>query len=183
MCSPQAMGAADATLGVAKDIMGFVGQQQAYHDNRIAANLQYANTSNIIGQQAEQTNVKQSQDTVSNIIDAAQRFGRIASSATSIGLGAGTVGAARSAGEVISNRRQGVIDFNSNSERLQLGNEQQGANLKRTSQINSVPKANILGLGLDIAGSAMGGAQTYYAAGGKQLGSDIANNNWGLGGS
>lgn len=170
MCNPQMMSAGQGALGVTKDIMSFVGQQQAYHDNRIAANLQFANTSNVVAQQAEQTNVKQSQDTISNIIDSAQRFGRIAASASTIGVGAGTVGAAVSASQVLNNRRQGAINFNANSERLQQGTELTAANLRRTSQINSVKKANIVSLGLDIAGDAVGAQSTYYASGGQGKG-------------
>lgn len=174
MCGPLALAAIPATLGVVQAGMDFVGGQQAYHANRIAANTQYASTYNTAQQQAGQTNVKQSQDTVSNVIDAAQRFGRIAAGASSIGLGAGTVGAAVNASGVLTGRRQGAISFNANSERNQIGNEVQGANLRRTSQINSVQKPSLLGLMVGIGKAATSGGNTYYASGGKNLGGDIA---------
>lgn len=180
MCGPLAIAGASMALGIAQSAMSFVGQQQAYSQNREAANIQYANTWNAEQQKAGQVNQKQSEDKLSNVIDFAQHFGRIAASATTMGVGSGTLGAVQSSAGVESNRKAGIIDLNARNERGQIGTELQAANLRRTATINSVAKPNLLSLGLSIGGDVLGAGSTYRATGGTNLIGDISSGNFGV---
>ncbi len=180
MCGPLALAGASMALGIGQSAMQFMGQNAAYAANERAANEQYAATSNAVSQQAEQVNAKQSEDTLTNAVAAAQGYGRIAASATTMGAGPSSAGNAMNAEGVTAGRRQGITDLNANNARMQLGQELKGADLRRVSTINSVQPGNIASLALGIAGSAMGGGRTYYASGGKNLGQDISSFNFGV---
>lgn len=175
MCDPLTLAAISTAVGVASSVGQYEGQKDLRHSTVLAANEQYAQTYNAVEAEAGQTNVQQSEADVTNAATAAQRFGRIAASASSIGLGATTGGSLETAAGVTSAREKAITDINATFQRQQEGNELEGANLRRTSTINSVPAPNGLTLLTSLGGSLLQGASSYYAAGGKTLGSDISN--------
>lgn len=175
MCDPVSMAAVMSAAKIGGSVMSFVGQQQAYGFNEKMANLQFANTSNAETIKTGEVNQQQSEQDVTNAVNQAQAFGKIAASGTSSAAGRGTIGAAETSAGITSARQFGLTQQQGTAQRQQVGTELQGANLQRTSQINSMQKPSLASLVLGIVGGGVSGGQTYYASGGKDLGGDLSS--------
>ena len=178
MCDPLSIGIATATVGAASSIMGFEGANQASHANANAANLQASNTYNALGEQESQIDAQQSENSVSALIARTQAQGRISASASSFGTGGATTAELSNATDNEAGRSLAIENLNSQSQRLQVQNQMQGAEITRRNKIASVPAGNPLSLVLGIAKAGLQGSSFYAstqgrfgAAGGKDAGS------------
>lgn len=167
MCSPQALGGAQAGLGIIGNVMNYFSIQSAHHAAVQAANLNY----NMKSQQVDQQNVQiGQQETEQNLTDAvkqAQTFGRIATSASALGLG--QYSSRQLVGDEAAgyNRHLGLNTRNALQARQNLQTELTGASIQRSTEISNAPHTNLGVLALSIGKSAVGGASTYADLGGK----------------
>lgn len=165
MCNPVLIGAAVATLGVGQAVVQHIGTNQAWEANRVAANLNYARESDIIGQQALQLDQERSEAAFDTAITAAQAQGSIAASAADQGLGAPSIAQALHADMFGIGRQASIADLNDLNARAQLANEKRGAAITRESTIASKPRSGTLNLALGVGNALVGGVQAGMAAG------------------
>lgn len=165
MCSPGALAAGQAAVGIASAVAGHIGQKQAYKANREAAQYNFANRFNASETQRVQMDQERSEKAFDTAIAAVQAQGRIAASASEMGLSAGAAQQGFNSEMFGLGRQASVDDANDANQRVQLANERRGADIARISQINSVSKPSALGLVLGI-GKAVVDAGTSY----KQMG-------------
>lgn len=167
MCSPQIAGSAQGVLSMAQTITSFIGAQQAYSANRQAANLNFANKTNALNAENTQLSEQSSEDHVSNAIKSAQQYGRIASTAASLGLGLSTLSPYLGAAQANVGRTQAIEDLNTSAKRQNIVAQQTGAEQERVSTIISKAKPNLLNLALNLGTDAVGGTATFAQTGGK----------------
>lgn len=155
MCDPISIAAgATLLLGVGDAVMTHVGTNQAYHANELAANLNYAHESDILGQKAMQLDQEKSETAEDTAIATAQAQGAIAASASEQGLGAPSIAQALHADMFGIGRQQSIADLNDANARAQLANERQGAKITRESTIASKRKSSFLELGMGVGRAA-----------------------------
>jgi hypothetical protein len=174
MCDPVSIAVTTAAVGAASSYMGFQGATQQAHANANAANLQASSTYNALGEQEGQIDAQQSENTVSALIDRAKAQGSISASASSFGTGGSTTTALANAADNEAGRALSVEDLNSQSQRLQVQNQLQGADITRRNKIASMPAPSPLTLVLGMAKAGLQGTSAYTSAGGR-FGSDAAN--------
>lgn len=158
---------ANAGLGMVGNVVNYFAVQSAHHAAVQAANLNY----NMKSQQVDQANVQlsqqQSENAVTNAVKYAQGFGRIATSASALGLGRSSTGQLLNANSAGYNRTTGIMDRNYDARRTSLQTELTGATIQRSTEISNAPHTNLGMLALGLAKSAAGGAADYAAMGGK----------------
>lgn len=165
--SAGSIGAASAGLGAISAISSYVGGISAHDAAKKAANLNYSQKLGAINQSNVQLSQEQSEDTASGAIKQAQSFGRIAASASSLGLGASTMTPFLNAALAGDARNTAVDLLNITGKRNELGNERYSAALERKSAIDAVPRPGISSLFLGLGKSALEGASTFAQVGGK----------------
>lgn len=164
MCDPLTIGASVALLSVGSSVMQHIGTNQAYKANQLAANLSYANESDIIGQKAGQLDQEKSETAEDTAIAAAQAQGSIAASAADQGLGAASISQSLHASMFGIGRQQGIADLNDSNARAQLSNEKRGNSISRQSQIASKSRSSLAELGIGVGKGVMSGFQARDAA-------------------
>lgn len=147
--------------------MGHVATNQAYAANKTAANYNYANRMDILGQQRVQLDQAKSENAFDTAIAGLKAQGRIASEGASGGWAASSTIGALNADMFGLGREAGTEDIKDQNQRVQLGNEATGAAIARTSQINSKAHDSGLALALGIGGDFVKGASSYASMGGK----------------
>lgn len=167
MCDPVSIGLATFAVGAAQQGVEFLGERQAYKANKVAANLNYANQSDIISQKRVQLDQEHSENALDTAIATVKAQGSVAASAASMGMSSASIVGALNADMFGIGRQAGAEQANDNNQRLQLANEARGAAISRESQIMSVAKPGLLNLGIGFASSALKGAGAYSTAGGK----------------
>lgn len=158
MCDPVSMGAASAGMGAVQSVMGFMGQTQAARSNAQAANASYMNTYNSEQQQASQVDRRQSENTVTSMINAAAARGRVSASASSMGADAASTTQMVNAADFDVGRALSIEDVNSEDQRVQIGQQLTNANIERQSQINQVVKPSPFSLITNLGADAIQGA-------------------------
>lgn len=164
MCDPITIGAATALLGVGQVAMQTIGQNQLAESTRTAANLNYAQASDVTQQKAMQLDQEKSQTAMDTAITTARAQGEIANSASSQGLGKASISSALHAEMFGIGRNQGIADLNDLNARAQLANEMRGAAITRETTIAGAPKASALAVGLGVGSALLGGANSYNTA-------------------
>lgn len=165
--TPGIIGAASAGLGAISAVASYAGGISAHDAAKKAANLNYSQKLGAINQSNVQLSQEQSEDTASGAIKQAQSFGRIAASASSLGLGASTMTPFLNAALAGDARNTAVDLLNITGKRNELGNERYSAALERKSAIDAVPRPGISSLFLGLGKSALEGASTFAQVGGK----------------
>lgn len=164
---PLAAAAASSAASAGSAIMSYFGAQSAHHAAVQSANLNY----NAKLEQSQRENVQLSeqegQNNLTSAVQQAQAFGRIATSAASLGLGQYSTHQVLSADAATYNRTMGINDQNYDNKRVNLQTEMEGAGLQRNSEIAAAPRSNLGSLALGLIGSAGQGASTYAAVGGR----------------
>lgn len=153
MCDPVSLAVAAGTVSQAKNVLGFLGGQQAYNANRNAAYSTYGTTYNTLQQQEGQIDAQQSENTTSALIKGIAAQGRISASASSLGGDAASTAAQSGAADFDVGRGLSIQDLNSENQRVQNAAELTGAAIKRDSQINQVAKPSALGLAVKWVGT------------------------------
>lgn len=161
------VGAITAGLGAASSLMGFFGAQSARSAAIKSANLNFAAKDEQAQRENVQLSGQQTEQSLTDAVSYAQSFGRIATSASALGLGQATTHQMISANAAGYNRTLGIQDRNFGTKRQNIQSELEGASLQRSSAIASAPKANLGSLALGLAGNALSGLTTYAALGGK----------------
>lgn len=167
MCDPVSLSLVSAGIGVATSVATFTGQQKAYHDNQTAANLTYANTSNSIARKATQIDAQQSESVFDNAVKSAADDSSVVASASDSGLSPNALVHSLNTVDFGNARAATLADINAQNQRIQLGQDQTDANIRRVSQINSVQKGSPVSLLLGIAGSAASAGSQYHQLGGQ----------------
>lgn len=167
MCDPVSIGVATAAVGAASSGLSFAGANRAADDARHGANLTYASTYNATERRRVQQEAQYSEDTVSNIIEATAARGRIAASASSMGLDQASTTQATNAADFAAGRSQSILDLNAQSAAGDIEQARQGANIERTNRLKANPDQSPLVLALGIAKAGLSGAGAYSSAGGK----------------
>lgn len=167
MCDPMTMAAATFAVGAVQQVTQYAGEKQAYSANKVAANLNYANQSDILGQKRVELDQQKSENALDTAIATVQAQGSVAASAASLGMSSASIVGALHADMFGIGRQAGAENTNDQNQRLQLANEQRGADLTRVSQIASVSKPGLLDLGLGIGAAALKSVGTYSTLGGK----------------
>lgn len=164
-----ASGVAAITTGVGalSSVMGFFGAQQAHHAAAVAADRNYAAADEKAQREGVLTSAQATETNLSDAVTYAQSFGRIATSAASLGLGQYSVSGALNANAAAGNRKIGIEDTNAATKRTQIQTDLEGASLQRSSALANAPRANLGSLALSLAGNALQGASTYASLGGK----------------
>lgn len=159
MCSPQGgnpsespggLAAVAPVIGMASDVLGFIGQRQVESANRTAANQNYFDRISALNDQGNQLDAAASERSVDEVIAAAQAQGRI--SAGSAALGASSVARLQNTASQELSREEAIADLNDRNARVQLGREKKGAAIERISAINRVQRPSAIGLGLKLGG-------------------------------
>lgn len=159
--------AISAGVGALSTITGYLGTQAAHHSAVQAASLNYAAADEKAQRQNVVDSARTSEDNLSDAVAFAQSQGRIAASASTLGLGQYSLSGALNANAASYNRRIGISDTNAANERGNIQADLEGAALQRNSAIANAPKANLGSLALGLAGNALQGISTYGALGGK----------------
>lgn len=165
--SPSAIGAATAGVGALGSIAGFFGAQSAHHAAVQSANLNYAAEDQKAQLENSQLSSQQSEGALTDAVAEAQAQGRIAASASSLGLGVYSSHALFSEAAAGYNRTIGINDANYSNQRAGIQTDLEGASLRRSSAIAAAPRANLGTLALGLAGNVLQGASVFAAAGGK----------------
>lgn len=159
--------ASQTALSMVGNVVNYFGIQSAHHAAVQAANLNYNEKS----AQADQQNVQLSeQETETNLSDAvkqAQGFGRIATSASALGLGAFSTHQLLSDNAAAYNRSIGITERNADQSRANLQTELTGASIQRSTEISNAPHTNLGMLALSLGKSAAAGATSYADLGGR----------------
>lgn len=154
-------------MSVIGNVVNYFAIQSAHHAAVQAANLNF----NMKQQQADRENVQiGEQQTENNLTDAvkyAQNFGRIASSASALGLGVYSTRQLIGNNAAGFNRTLGINDRNADNARANLQTQLTGASIQRSTEISNAPHTNLGMLALSIGKSVTGGATTYADLGGK----------------
>lgn len=158
MCSPQGdpsetpsgLASVSPVIGMASDILGFVGGRRQESANRTAANQNYFDRISALNDQGNQIDAAASERSVDEIIEAAAAQGRI--SAGSQALGASSVARLQNTAAQELSREEAIADLNDTNSRRQLGREKRGAEVERISSINRVQKPSVAGLALRLGG-------------------------------
>jgi N-acyl-D-aspartate/D-glutamate deacylase len=167
MCDPISIGAATFLVGAGQTISSYLGQQAAYKENKVAANLNYANQHDILEQRRVQLDQQKSENALDTAIATVRAQGEVAAAAGSMGLSSSSIVQALNADMFGIGRQAMAEDTNDQNQRIQLSNELRGAEISRVSQIGKVTKPGLLDLGLGLAGDALKGVGSYSNAGGK----------------
>lgn len=170
MCEPATLTTLALVAGgasAAKTVMGFIGQQQAASANKKAANLNYNLKVEQASRQNAQLSEQQTQTALTDAVTIAQNFGRIATSASSLGLGRTTAHRLLGVAATGANRALAANEANYANKRVDLQTELTGASIQRSSQIASVPSPTYGELALNLIGDAADTASNYAALGGK----------------
>lgn len=168
MCSPQlAAAGGQAGMSMIGNVVNYFAIQSAHHAAVQAANLNF----NMKAEQADKQNVQiGQQETEQNLTDAvkqAQSFGRIAVTASALGLGDYSTRQLTAATYAAHNRNLGINTRNADQARGNLQTELTGASIQRSTEISNAPHTNLGQLALSLGKSAAGGATTYADLGGK----------------
>lgn len=148
--TPGGLASVAPVIGMASDILGFVGARRAEKANRVAAQQNYFDRISAINEQGSQLDASASERSVDEVIAEAQAQGRI--SAGSAALGASSVARLQNTASQELSREEALADLNDRNARVQLGREKRGADIERISAINRVQKPSIAALGLRMAG-------------------------------
>lgn len=167
MCDPVSMAVATFAVGAGQTIAQYEGDKAAYNVNKTMANLNYANTSNVIVDKRVQLDEAKSENAVDTAIASIKAQGEVAAGAASMGLSGASISHALNADAFGIGRQWEAQDVNDQNQRLQLANEQYGAAISRESQIASKSKPGVLNLALGLGGDALKAAGAYTTAGGK----------------
>lgn len=168
MCDPVTItAAATATVAAISTTAGFMGAQQAAKDNKTAANLTAANSFNDLSARGRQIDQQNSENILSNLIDAHAAQGAISASASAYGTGEATTQQLSNAAQFAAGRNAEIDQLNSDDQRLQLASDRVGVGMRRQSQINSKLAPSGLSLALGYAQDAIGGVNEYHSLGGK----------------
>lgn len=169
MCDPvtATIAAASTALSIGSTIMGHQGQKQAAADNRRAANVNFSQRTEAIDAQRVQLDQAMSEDVFERAIAQASAQGRIAASASDMGMGAQGLQQQRQVSSFEAGREFSIAAVNDRNQREQLQREMRGAETERVSQINQVKPPSTLSLLLGIGKAAVQGASTYSSLGGK----------------
>lgn len=161
MCDPISI--AITALGVGEAAAQHIGTNQAYHANKLAANLNYAQDMNVAGQKAGQLDREKSEAAFDTAIVSAQAGGAIAASAADQGLGAPSIAQALHSDMFGIGRQQSIADLNDLNARTQLAQERTGADITRQSTIASKSRSGLVPLGLGVGNAALKGYNSYSA--------------------
>jgi hypothetical protein len=164
MCNPVLIGAATAALAVGGAVVDHIGTNQMAAATTQAANLDYANRSDIIEQQRVQLDQEKSTRVEDSAIASAQASGRIAASAADKGLGYASTSQALHAEFFGIGRQDSIADANDLNQRVQLSNERRGAAISREAKIASAPRSGLLNLGLGVGKGVFSGFNAYNSA-------------------
>jgi hypothetical protein len=167
MCDPATLAAVTFAVGAGQQVSQYVGEKQAYKANKVAANLNYANQHDILGQKRIQLDQQNSENALDTAIATVKAEGEVAASAASLGMSSASIVGALNADMFGIGRQYSAEQTNDQNQRVQLANEARGAAISRESQIMSVSKPGLLDLGLGIGAAALKGAGAYTTAGGK----------------
>lgn len=167
MCTPQAGGIAQGVVGVTTAFVNYFAIQSAHHAAVQAANLNYHAKAEQVERENVQLSEQQGQNNLSTAVQQAQAFGRIATSAGALGLGAYSSHQMFSADAAAYNRTLGITDKNYANKRTNLQAELEGAGVQRNVDISNAPHTNLGMLALGVAQGAVGGMNTYASMGGR----------------
>lgn len=167
MCDPITIAAATFAVGAAQQVSQYAGEKQAYAANKTAANLNFANQQDILGQKRVQLDQQRSENALDTAIATVKAQGSVAASAASMGMSSASIVGALNADMFGIGRQYSAEQTNDQNQRLQLANESRGAAISRESQIMQVSKPGLADLALGIGGAALKGASAYSTAGGK----------------
>jgi len=168
MCSPLlAVAGASAGLGVISNVVNYFAIQSAHHATVQAANLNYNMKAQAVDQKNVQLGEQETEANLTNAVRTAQGFGRIAVSATALGLGQYSTRQLIGNNAAGSNRSLGITTRNADQARTGFQTELTGASIQRSSEIANAPHTNLGMLALGIGKSLVGGAADYAALGGK----------------
>lgn len=168
MCPPAlAIAAAQFAIGTASEVMGYLGQKQAYSTNERAARMGYAENINTLNQRQSEIDASQSEHAVDALIAQARSAGRISASMSALSSDAQTAQGMQQSASGEIQRARAIQDANSDAQRAQTRAESRGASLSRDNQIRSVPKANLAATLLNIGGQALKATGTYAGLGGQ----------------
>lgn len=167
MCAPIAIAAATAALSVGSAVVQHIGTNQAYQANKLAANFNYANDLQNLGQKRVELDQERSENAFDTAIATAKEQGRIAASATDQGLAPTSIVQQLNASMSGIGRQAGVEDTNDQNARIQLAQEATGADIRRQSQINSKPRSSGIQLALGVGQGVLSGFNAYNGAKGK----------------
>ena len=161
------LGGITAGIGAVQAVASFAGGMSAHEQAVTAANVDYHAKMGAINAQNVQLSQEQSENTETGAIKMAQSFGRIAASATTLGLGKSTLAPYISGAQGGDARNTDIENLNIEGKRNQLGSDLYGAALQRKSTIDQTPSPGILSLVLGLGKAGLEGATTYANAGGK----------------
>lgn len=150
-------------------VMDFIGGQQAHHDEVQAANLNYAQKFNADQAEGAQVNAQQSESNLSDSVKAAQSFGTIAASASSLGLGTYSLSNLFGSDATAAQRTQAITDANYAGKRNAIATDLQGAALQRNSEIRAAnaSKPGLVSLALGVQKAVTDTASQALALGAK----------------
>ena len=160
MCGPMELAAATAAVGVTEDVLGFVGQRQAFSANKQAANQNYFDRVSALDAQRSELDAADAQRVIDEEIARVQEGGRIAVIGGEF-LGAASQARLRNAAANTSERDEAVGDLNSQNQRRQIGRETRGAGIERDAQIAKVAKPSVASLVVKTAGRGLQAATDY----------------------
>lgn len=167
MCTPGAIGGAQAGLGIIGNVMNFLSIQSAHHAAVQAANLNFNQKSAQVDRENVQLGEQQTENNLTDAVKYAQNFGRIASSASELGLGAYSTRQLIGNNAAGFNRTLGINDRNAANARTNLQSQLTGASIQRSTEISNAPHTNLGVLALSIGKTVVGSASTYADLGGK----------------
>lgn len=156
-----------SAISAAGATASFIGQQQQARAAKQAANENFSAKVGAVNSQALQLSQEASEDSVTGSIKMAQDFGRIAASASTLGLGKSTL--APFLGDTLAGdaRDVGVAQLNIRGRRAALGDDLYGAQLARQSAIAGTPAPSPYSLALNIGKSGLDAGSLYGQVGGK----------------
>lgn len=157
------------------NVMNYFAIQSAHHAAVQAANLNYNMKAQAVGQKNVQLGEQETEANLTNAVRTAQGFGRIAASASSLGLGAFSTRQLVGNNAAGSNRSLGITTRNAAQARTALQTELTGASIQRSTEISNAPHTNLGMLALSLTKSAVGGATTYADLGGKFGSTPVGN--------
>lgn len=163
MCPP-VIAAATSALAIGGEVMNYVGQNQLYHANMTAANLNYAQAKETADQKYVQLDQAKSENAVDTAITAAQAGGAIAASASDQGLGNQSIVGAINAAQFGIGRQATTEDINDSNARQQVSRDLTGAEINRQSQIAQHPHGSPIALALGIGKGILSGYNAGMAA-------------------
>jgi hypothetical protein len=167
MCDPLSIGIATAALSVGQQVTSYIGTNQASAANQVAANLNFARENEAISRQKVQLDKQASENALDTAITAARARGEITASASDRGLASSSITQQINAAMFGVGRQASIEDINLTSQRRNLLEGRVDADIKRQSQIASMPKAGAVSLILGVGSGLAKGASAYKSAGGQ----------------